>query len=92
PKRRLSALPVPAGDAAADEAAAARARKAAKGVPAIDEAIRVIRAAGEFATGLALERAAFLALRESAEAKALRHLFFAEREAGKVPGLESVAP
>ncbi|MFG1307510.1 FAD-dependent oxidoreductase, partial [Xanthobacter autotrophicus] len=46
----------------------------------------------EFATGLALERAAFLALRESAEARALRHLFFAEREATKVPGLESVAP
>ncbi|MFG1280426.1 3-hydroxyacyl-CoA dehydrogenase, partial [Xanthobacter autotrophicus] len=72
--------------------AIARARKGAKGVPAIDEAIRVIRAAGEFATGLAAERAAFLALRESAEARALRHLFFAEREATKVPGLESVAP
>ena len=90
-KRRLSELPVPAGDDGA-EAAIARARKGAKGVPAIDEAIRVIRAAGEFATGLALERAAFLALRESAEARALRHLFFAEREATKVPGLESVAP
>ncbi|MFG1244104.1 FAD-dependent oxidoreductase [Xanthobacter sp. V7C-4] len=94
PKRRLSALPVPTRDAAAEEAAAARARKAAKGVPAIEEFIRIIRAAGEgdFASGLALERAAFLALRESAEAKALRHLFFAEREAGKVPGLEGVAP
>ncbi|MFG1333613.1 FAD-dependent oxidoreductase [Xanthobacter autotrophicus] len=93
-KRRLSELPVPAGDDAAEEAAIARARKGAKGVPAIAEAIRVIRAAGEaeFTTGLAAERAAFLALRESAEAKALRHLFFAEREAGKVPGLESVAP
>ncbi|MFG1307472.1 enoyl-CoA hydratase-related protein, partial [Xanthobacter autotrophicus] len=93
-KRRLSELPVPAGDDAAEEAAIASARKGAKGVPAIAEAIRVIRAAGEaeFTTGLAAERAAFLALRESAEAKALRHLFFAEREAGKVPGLESVAP
>ncbi|MFG1346234.1 3-hydroxyacyl-CoA dehydrogenase NAD-binding domain-containing protein [Xanthobacter autotrophicus DSM 431] len=89
-KRRLSAAAVPAGDAAAEDAAAARARKAAKGVPAVAEAIHVIRAAGEgdFAAGLAAERAAFLALRESAEAKALRHLFFAEREAGKVPGLQ----
>ncbi|MCG5238156.1 FAD-dependent oxidoreductase, partial [Xanthobacter oligotrophicus] len=94
PKRRLSALPVPACDGAAEEAAVARARRGAKGVPAIGESIRVIRAAGEgdFASGLAVERAAFLALRESAEAKALRHLFFAEREATKVPGLEGVVP
>ncbi|QRG09365.1 enoyl-CoA hydratase/isomerase family protein [Xanthobacter dioxanivorans] len=92
-KRRLSALPVPPGDKDAEAAAIARARKGAKGMPAIEEAIRVIRAAeaGDFAAGLAAERAAFLALRESAEAKALRHLFFAEREAGKVPGLEGVA-
>lgn len=90
PKRRLSALPVPAGDVGAEEAAAAKALKGAKGVPAIAEAIRVIRAAraGDFAAGLATERAAFLALRESPEAKSLRHLFLAEREAVKVPGLE----
>ncbi|MFG1266285.1 3-hydroxyacyl-CoA dehydrogenase NAD-binding domain-containing protein, partial [Xanthobacter aminoxidans] len=89
-KRRLSALPVPAGDAAEEAAAAAKALKGAKGVPAIAEAIRVIRASkdGDFASGLALERAAFLALRESPEAKALRHLFLAERESVKVPGLE----
>ncbi|MEP9350737.1 3-hydroxyacyl-CoA dehydrogenase NAD-binding domain-containing protein [Xanthobacter sp. KR7-225] len=89
-KRRLSALPAPAGDPAAAEAAAAKALKGAKGVPAIAEAIRVIKASrdGDFASGLAAERAAFLALRESPEAKALRHLFLAEREAVKVPGLE----
>ncbi|MCP6151402.1 hypothetical protein NL425_27000, partial [Klebsiella pneumoniae] len=69
------------------------ALKGAKGVPAIAEAIRVIRAAraDSFAEGLARERAAFLALRESPEAAALRHLFFAEREAAKVPGLEGAA-
>ncbi len=89
-KRRLSALPVPAGDIEAEEAAAARARKGAKGVPAIEAAIGVIKAARTetFAAGLAAERAAFLALRMSPEAQALRHLFFAEREAGKVPGIE----
>ncbi|WP_024280566.1 FAD-dependent oxidoreductase [Xanthobacter sp. 126] len=89
-KRRLSALPVPAGEPVGEEAAAAKALKGAKGVPAIAEAIRVITASkdADFASGLALERAAFLALRESPEAKALRHLFLAEREAVKVPGLE----
>ncbi|MFG1462933.1 FAD-dependent oxidoreductase [Xanthobacter sp. DSM 24535] len=89
-KRRLSAHPVPPSDIAAEEAAAAHALKGAKGSPAIVEAIRVVRAAreGEFAAGLAQERSAFLALRESAEAKALRHLFLAERAALKVPGLE----
>ncbi|MEW6124562.1 MAG: 3-hydroxyacyl-CoA dehydrogenase NAD-binding domain-containing protein [Pseudomonadota bacterium] len=92
-KRRISDLPLPGGDAAAEQAAADAALKGAKGQPAIGEAVRVIRAAreGSFADGLARERAAFLALRESAEAKALRHLFFAEREAGKVPGLEGAA-
>ncbi|MFG1229017.1 FAD-dependent oxidoreductase [Xanthobacter wiegelii] len=89
-KRRLSEMPVPAGDIGEEEAAAAKALKGAKGVPAIAEAIRVIKASreGDFASGLATERAAFLALRESPEAKALRHLFLAEREAVKVPGLE----
>ncbi len=33
------------------------------------------------------ERITFLVLRDSAEAKALRHLFFAERNAQKVPGI-----
>ncbi|OYX74124.1 MAG: 3-hydroxyacyl-CoA dehydrogenase [Rhizobiales bacterium 17-65-6] len=93
-KRRVSSLSVPAGDAGEEAAASAAALKGAKGVPAIGEAIRVIRATGEgdFSAGLARERAAFLALRQSPEAAALRHLFFAEREAGKVPGLEGAAP
>ncbi len=93
-KRRVSALPVPEGAAAEEDAAAALALKGAKGVPAIAEAIRVIRAVrdGDFEQGVARERAAFLTLRESAEAAALRHLFFAEREAGKVPGLEGATP
>ncbi|GLI20868.1 MULTISPECIES: 3-hydroxyacyl-CoA dehydrogenase NAD-binding domain-containing protein [Hyphomicrobiales] len=92
-KRRLSERAVPEGDAAREEAAAAAALKGAKGLPAIAEAVRVVRAARgtAFAAGLADERATFLALRESLEAKALRHLFFAEREAGKVPGLEGAA-
>lgn len=93
-KRPLSGFPVPKGDAEAEEAAAQAALKGAKGVPAIAEAVRVVRAVreGHFADGIARERAAFLALRESPEAAALRHLFFAEREAAKVPGIEAARP
>jgi len=43
--------------------------------------------------GLARERAAFLQLVDSLESKALRHLFFAEREATRMPDLPAgVAP
>jgi 3-hydroxyacyl-CoA dehydrogenase len=91
-KRIVSALPIADGDAVAEDEAAKAALKAAKGVPAIAEAIRVIRASrdGSFTQGLARERAAFLALRESEAARALRHLFLAEREAAKIPGLDDI--
>jgi 3-hydroxyacyl-CoA dehydrogenase len=92
-RRRLSAVPVPAEEPGEKEAAATALARG-KGLPAIVEAIALVRAArdGSFADGLARERAAFLRLRDSTEAKALRHLFFAEREAAKVPGLEGIAP
>lgn len=40
-----------------------------------------------FDEGLEFERAAFMELRGSPQSKALRYAFFAEREAGKIPGL-----
>ena len=40
-----------------------------------------------FAEGVAKERALFLACLGSPQAKALQHVFFAERQAGKIPGL-----
>ncbi len=40
--------------------------------------------------GVADERVTFLRLRDSDQSKALRHVFFAERAAAKVDGLESV--
>ncbi len=45
-----------------------------------------------FAEGRAEERAVFVQLRASTEAKALRRLFTAEREAGRLPELEGVTP
>ncbi|MGV1759761.1 3-hydroxyacyl-CoA dehydrogenase NAD-binding domain-containing protein [Rhizobium sp. A22-96] len=46
----------------------------------------------DFATAMAFERETFLELRGSAQAAALRHVFFAERAAPRPPELASVAP
>jgi 3-hydroxyacyl-CoA dehydrogenase len=88
-KRRLSALAVPASDVAEVEKAAGEALRSARGVPSVGKAVEMVRLAGNtpFAEAVRTERATFVALRDSAEAKALRHLFFAERNAQKVPGV-----
>jgi len=68
--------------------------KAARGQKAPIAALELMEttAALPFATGMAEERATFLLLRASREAKALRRLFLAERNAGRVPELEGVKP
>ncbi len=93
-KRRVSVLPVPPRDAGAEDVATQAVVKKAKGVPAVAAAAALIRdtAGMDFPDGVARERALFLPLRASTEAAALRHLFLAEREAARVPGLENVAP
>jgi 3-hydroxyacyl-CoA dehydrogenase len=45
-----------------------------------------------FAEGMQVERAAFLACMASSQSAALRHLFFAEREASKIVGLPDGVP
>src|SRR5262249_14262811 len=89
-KRRLSEMAVPASDAADVERAAGEALRSARGVPSVGKAAEMVRlsATREFAEAVRMERATFVALRDSAEAKALRHLFFAERQAQKVPGVD----
>lgn len=92
-KRRVSAFVPPPDAPEVFEQACSKALKAAKGVDAIKEAIRVISAAtGEFEAGLVVEREAFLALRASAQAASLRYLFFAEREAAKLVRGAGVKP
>ncbi len=79
-------------DAAAVESAAKSVAKAGKQRPAVLAAIDLVRDAARlpFDEGLAKERARFLELRDSTEAAALRHQFFAEREATRLPrGLEA---
>src|SRR5262249_9571863 len=93
-KRRLSELSVPAEANGNAEAAAEKAISRAKGSTAIVEAVASIRKAATlpFAQALAEERATFQQLRQSTEAAAKRYLFFAERDAFRVPGLEHANP
>lgn len=91
-KRRLGGVNVPPGSEDQIEAAAAAALKKSRGRPAVEQAIAAIRAAAtmSFAPALVQERQIFQRLREGEEALALRHLFFAERDAAKIVGLEGV--
>ena len=63
--------------------------KRARGLHAPAAALEALRWTLDvpIAEGLAREREKFIALRDGEQSKAQRHLFFAEREAGKVPGL-----
>jgi 3-hydroxyacyl-CoA dehydrogenase len=77
------------------EERAAQLLSKAKGSTAPAAAVRAVRNAFllSFEQAQAEERESFLVLVASAESKALRHLFFAEREAVKVPGISrQVAP
>jgi len=93
-KRRLGLERVPPGDSEATEKAASAALRAGKNRPQVAAAIEAVKSAATlpFDEALARERAVFQRLRMGSEAAALRHLFFAERQAGKVAGLEDVTP
>lgn len=68
--------------------------KKKRGFDAPFRAIDAVRAAVElpFTEGVARERELFLALRGSDKARAQRHVFFAERQVGKVPDIEKDTP
>ncbi|MCT4373240.1 enoyl-CoA hydratase/isomerase family protein [Yangia mangrovi] len=91
PKRVVADLAVPEEDETALESAAAKALHKGRGRPNVAEAIRLVRASADpdVVSVLADERAAFQKLRLSEDAFALRHLFFAERKAGSVDGLDA---
>ena len=65
-----------------------------KGQVAPHLALEAVRIACEqpLEIGLAREAELFAEAMESPQSKALRHLFFAEREAGKVPGIDASLP
>jgi len=71
-----------------DEIVAANTKRA-RGLDAPAAAIEVLRAAINVPVddALKMEREAFMRLRAGDQSKAQRHIFFAEREAAKIPGL-----
>jgi len=76
------------------EAAREQVSKRARGLPAPMRCIEAVEAAVKlpFQQGLALERQLFVELIQSTESKALRHVFFAERTASKIPDVPEGTP
>ena len=92
--RRSSECLIASVDADAFGRISAKVLSRARGQDAPAEALRLVRSAADrsLAEGLVDERATFIRLRDSDQSKALRHVFFAERAAAKVDGLEDVEP
>ena len=86
-KCRIRDEPVPADEATTLEQAAQAAARTGKNRPAVLAAIEAVRNAGllPFDEALPHEREVFQQLRVSTEAAALRHQFFAERAAVRLP-------
>lgn len=87
--RRLSKLTPPAlsDHKAALEEIAAATQRSSRGAQAPGAALKLVEIAltKPFDDGLRKERETFISLRSSDEAAALRHIFFAEREAARPP-------
>jgi 3-hydroxyacyl-CoA dehydrogenase len=95
--RRTRERPVIGAEKVAETLTAKRAQVAKsmrnRGSPV--KLLEALQAAAEkpFDEGLEVEKAVSASLEQAPEARALRHLFFAEREVGKIPGLSpGVAP
>jgi 3-hydroxyacyl-CoA dehydrogenase len=97
-RRRTRELTDKVRDTAAGQAACDRMRvslgKTARGLDAAYAAVDAIETGLQqgFDAGSLRERELFAGCVVSTESKALRHLFFAEREAAKVPGVEKDTP
>jgi 3-hydroxyacyl-CoA dehydrogenase len=89
-KRRIRDRAIPGEPPSAIAEAEDRALRKAAGKGWIAEAIHAVKMAAVRPIDEALvhERAVFQRLRVGEEAFALRHLFFAERAAGRIPGLD----
>jgi len=86
--------PQPAIDSSAFAAAQNTIARRMRGQIAPVEALKLVKQASEtdFVAGMAAERATFLRLRQSPQAAALRHVFFAERGARAPAPLANIAP
>jgi 3-hydroxyacyl-CoA dehydrogenase len=93
PRRTRDQMAAKVDPAVYDEFVRRHARKF-RGLDAPPAIIASVRAATElpFEEGAQREREIFLKLRAGAQNEALRYVFFAEREAGKIPGLNGIEP
>jgi len=98
PHPKLRERPVDSGEsavaAALYQAARERAKRCARGQPAPLKCVAAIErgVSAGFDAGLAFERECFMELVSSPESRALRHAFFAERAASKIPGVAGDTP
>jgi 3-hydroxyacyl-CoA dehydrogenase len=96
PKLRDREVAVPAATdvAALFSAARSEVAKQARGLPAPLKCVDAVEAAvmRRFEDGQAFERGLFIELVQSNESKALRHAFFAERAAAKIPDVPEDTP
>lgn len=93
--RRLSARPATLAGVAPDffEQATTAARRQAPLHPAALAVVQAVQACTlPFAEGEAAEARLFEDLRASPQSRALRHLFFAQRQAARIPGLPQDLP
>jgi 3-hydroxyacyl-CoA dehydrogenase len=96
PRLRDASAALPAGADATAFFTAARQQvaKTARGLTAPLKCVDAVEAATlkPFEEGIRIERALFVELVQSAESKALRHAFFAERTAAKIPDVAEDVP
>ena len=89
-EKAISVESMPGGAAAFFAAQEAIIKKAARGLTAPLHCMAAVKASVDlsFEEGMAEERRIFMALLSSTESKAMRHFFFGERSAAKIPGLD----
>jgi len=92
--RRSSELPAPDADPASCAEFRQRLEKRARGQIAPQRIVDCVEAASNlpFPEGLQLERDAFLLLMAGPQSAGLRHVFFAERQAARVSGIDKSSP
>ena len=92
--RRTSEQEIPAYDAAIFDGYRATLAKRARGQIAPQFIVDCVEGAAtlSFADGLALERSKFAELMDGEQSAALRHFFFAERQAAKIDGFSKDTP
>ncbi len=94
PVRRTSEQPVPEHDPGIFDAARGLVARRARGQVAPQRIIDCVEMAARvpFAEGEAFEREKFMELMNGAQSAAMRHLFFAERQAAKIDDLPKDTP